>query len=231
MGLRGSIQSNLALVNQRIAKTALTCGRKPESVSLVVVTKTQPAASVRMAIEAGAGIVGENYIQEARDKFENLVDQPARWHFIGHLQSNKAKYAVRLFEMIHGVDSVKLAAELDKQAGKAGKIQSILVQVNISREPGKSGVEQGRTLELIRTISAYQNIKVEGLMTMPPFFDAPESARPYFAALRRLRDQIANDLGCPLNHLSMGMSGDYEVAIEEGATLVRIGTAIFGGRR
>lgn len=226
-----SIRNNLLAVRQRIADAAIRCGRIPESVSLVTVTKTQTAESVRMAIEAGAGIVGENYIQEARGKFEMLIDQPIHWHYIGHLQSNKAKFAVRMFEMIHGVDSAKLAAELDRQARKAGKVQSLLVQVNIGREPGKSGVEQEGTLDLIRSILQYRNIRVDGLMTMPPFFNAPESARPYFAALRRLRDQTARELAIPLKHLSMGMSGDYEVAIEEGATLVRVGTAIFGERQ
>lgn len=218
-------------VRQRIAKAAFRCGRNPDSVSLVAVTKTQPVEAMRLAIDAGAGIVGENYIQEARGKFEILIDQPIRWHFIGHLQSNKAKYAVRMFEMIHGVDSVKLAAELDRQARKAGKIQSLLVQVNIGRESSKSGIEQERTLDLIGTISQYHDLQIDGLMTMPPFFNAPERARPYFAALRRLRDQATQKLGIPLNHLSMGMSGDYEVAIEEGATLVRVGTAIFGERQ
>ncbi len=231
MSQKESIQNNLSVVRQRIAKAANRCGRDPGSVDLVTVTKTQPVESVRMAIEAGAGIVGENYVQEARDKFDILVDQPAQWHFIGHLQSNKAKYAVRMFEVIHGVDSIKLADELDKQARKAGKVQNILIQVNISAEPGKSGVEQERALDLIRTISGYQNIRIQGLMTMPPFFNAPESARPYFSALRSLRDEAVKKLGIGLKHLSMGMSGDYEVAIEEGATLVRIGTAIFGKRQ
>jgi pyridoxal phosphate enzyme (YggS family) len=225
-----AIQINLSAVKQRIAKTAISCGRDPESVQLVVVAKTQPAPLVLKAIEAGAGIIGENYIQEARTKFELLIGQPARWHFIGHLQSNKAKYAVRIFELIHSVDSLKLAAELDKQARSAGKTQNILVQVNISNESTKSGVGQERALDLIRTIAAYQNICIQGLMTMPPFFNAPESARPYFTALRRLRDRIEQHLKIPLQHLSMGMTGDFQVAIEEGATLVRIGTAIFGER-
>ncbi len=216
---------------QRIDRTALACGRNPGTVRLVVVGKTQPASLVRATIEAGAGIIGENYIQEARAKFEKLAGLPAEWHFIGHLQSNKAKYAVRMFELIHSVDSAKLAAELDKQARKVGKIQNILVQVNIGKEPTKSGVEQEQALDLIRTINACRNICIKGLMTMPPFFDAPERARPYFAALRRLGEKAQQELGFPLKDLSMGMTGDFEVAIEEGATLVRIGTAIFGARQ
>jgi len=231
MNIKEAIKNNLSAVMQRIERAALACGRDPKTVRLVVVAKTQPEPLVRAAIEAGAGIIGENYIQEARGKFEKLVGLPADWHFIGHLQSNKAKYAVRMFELIHSVDTAKLAAELDKQARKAGKTQNILVQVNISKEPSKSGVEQELALDLIHTINAYPNICIKGLMTMPPFFDAPERARPYFAALRRLSGQARQQLGFPLNDLSMGMTGDFEVAIEEGATLVRIGTAVFGVRQ
>jgi PLP dependent protein len=231
MGHKDHIAINLSMVMQRISSVAQACGRDPQSVRLVAAAKTQSATLVRKAIEAGVDIVGESYIQEAQTKFEILSDASIRWHFIGHLQSNKAKYAVRMFDLIHSVDSVKLASELDKQARKAGKTQQILVQVNISQEPSKTGVGQEQTLELIRTISAYPNIRVQGLMTMPPYFDAPERARPYFAALCRLRDQLQQILGMPLKDLSMGMTGDFDVAIEEGATLVRIGTAIFGERR
>ena len=216
---------------QRISTAAQACGRDPRSVQLVAAAKSQPAPLVRKALDAGVAIVGENYIQEAQTKFEILSDPSIRWHFIGHLQSNKAKYAVRMFELVHSVDSVKLAAELDKQARKAGKTQHILVQVNISQETSKTGVGQEEALASIRAIMAFPNIRIQGLMTMPPYFDAPESARLYFAALRRLRDQVQQTLGIALKDLSMGMTGDFEVAIQEGATLVRIGTAIFGDRR
>ena len=226
-----NIAKNLSAVTQRISTAAQACGRDPESVRLVAATKSQPAALVRQALEAGVAIVGENYIQEAQTKFEILSDPFIRWHLIGRLQSNKSKYAVRMFDLIHSVDSVKLAAELDKQARKAGKTQPILIQVNISRESSKAGIGQEQTLDLFRTIAGFSNIRVQGLMTMPPFFDAPERARPYFAALRRLRDEVRHALGIPLDDLSMGMTGDFEVAIQEGATLVRIGTAIFGDRR
>jgi pyridoxal phosphate enzyme (YggS family) len=226
-----NIAKNLSAVIQRISTAAQACGRDPESVRLVAATKSQPAALVRQALEAGVAIVGENYIQEAQTKFEILSDPFIRWHLIGRLQSNKSKYAVRMFDLIHSVDSVKLAAELDKQARKAGKTQPILIQVNISRESSKAGIGQEQTLDLFRTIAGFSNIRVQGLMTMPPFFDAPERARPYFAALRRLRDEVRHALGIPLDDLSMGMTGDFEVAIQEGATLVRIGTAIFGDRR
>jgi pyridoxal phosphate enzyme (YggS family) len=226
-----NIALNLAAVMKRISIRAQACGRDPESIQLVAATKTQPVSLIHKAIEAGVGIVGENYIQEAQEKFAALSTPSIHWHFIGHLQSNKAKYAVRMFDLIHSVDSIKLSGEIDKQARKAGKIQKLLLQVNISQESSKSGIAQERTLELIRTISSYPNIQVQGLMTMPPYFDAPERARPYFAALRQLRDQLQQDLGMPLKELSMGMTGDFEVAIEEGATLVRVGTAIFGERQ
>ncbi len=225
------IVKNLTTVMGRISDAAQACSRDPSSVQLVAAAKSQPVERVRRALDAGIGIVGENYIQEAQAKFEMLSDLSIRWHFIGHLQRNKAKYAVRLFELIHSVDSVRLAAELDRQARNAGRTQPILVQVNISGEPSKSGVGEAQTSELIRTIAEFSHIRVQGLMTMPPYFDAPERARPYFAALRRLRDRLQQTLGMPLKELSMGMTGDFEVAIQEGATLVRIGTAIFGDRR
>lgn len=227
-----NIRNNLALVIGRINAAAQRCGRSPADIRLVAVTKTHPAEAVRAASEAGAAIIGENYIQEARAKFEALIHLPVRWHFIGHMQSNKAKYAVRLFELIHTVDSLGLGAELDRQARKAGKVQEILIQVNISREATKSGISATQAVALIRDLAQLPNIKVKGLMTMPPYFDDPDRARPFFAALRGMRDDI-RALAIPnvdMQELSMGMTGDFEAAIEEGATLVRVGTAIFGGR-
>jgi len=187
---------------------------------------------IKKAIEAGVTILGENYIQETRDKFDTLSAYDASWHFIGHLQSNKAKYAVRMFDLIHTVDSLKLAVELDKQANKIDKVQDILIQVNISMESSKSGILENETLDLVKEISPLENISVRGLMTMPPFFDQPEKVRPFFTELRELRDKIKSESipNISMDELSMGMSGDYEVAIEEGATLVRVGTAIFGER-
>jgi pyridoxal phosphate enzyme (YggS family) len=186
---------------------------------------------VKEAIDAGVAILGENYVQEARDKFNVLSMYPVSWHFIGHLQSNKAKYAVRLFDLIHSVDTLKLARELNKQAKKVNKVQNILIQANISKEPSKSGADVENVASLIKDISILENLSVKGLMTMPPYFNNPEKVRPYFSALRNLRDQIRKALpGVVLDELSMGMTGDFEVAIEEGATLVRIGTAIFGER-
>ncbi len=198
----------------------------------MAVSKTMPADVVRQALEAGVTILGENYIQEAREKFKTLSSYPVSWHFIGHLQTNKAKYAVRLFDLIHSVDSLKLARELDKQAKKIDKVQQILIQVNISHEPSKSGVHEQDAQRLIKDISGLENLSIKGLMTMPPFFNAPEKVRPYFKALRELRDRITKEAipNVSMYELSMGMTGDFEVAIEEGATLVRIGTAIFGKR-
>ena len=227
------MKKRLDEIKERIRRAAEACGRDVDSVRLVAVSKTVAPDIVREALEAGVTILGENYVQEAREKFKVLVQYPVSWHFIGHLQSNKAKYAVRLFDLIHSVDSLKLAHELDKQAAKVDKIQQILVQVNISGEDTKSGISADETIELISAISRLKNLSIKGLMTMPPFFYQPEKVRPYFAALRNLRDQIKDRCipNVSMQELSMGMTGDFEVAIQNGATLVRIGTAIFGERK
>jgi len=219
-------------VKNRIEKAARACGRDPETVRLVAVSKTVPTNRVRQAIQAGVTILGENYVQEARTKFNDLATYPVSWHFIGHLQSNKAKYAVRLFDLIHSVDTLKLARELDKQSHKINKIQEVLIQVNISEEASKSGVDVDGAYHLLKDISLLENLSVKGLMTMPPYFNAPEKVRPYFSALRGLRNRLKQQglLNVSLSELSMGMTGDFEVAIQEEATLVRIGTAIFGKR-
>ena len=225
------LKNRLENVNDRIYKAALKCGRDPENIHLVAVSKTIPANRVKEAIELGVTILGENYVQEARDKFNVLGTYPVSWHFIGHLQTNKAKYAVRLFDLIHSVDTLKLARELDKQAKKVNKFQDILIQINVSKEPSKSGSDIENAANLIKDIVHLENLSLKGFMAMPPFFKNPEKARPYFIALRNLRDQIQKTLpGVALDELSMGMTGDFEVAIEEGATFVRIGTAIFGER-
>jgi len=227
------LKARLESVKKQIKAAAKNCGRDAESIRLVAVSKTIPTNRVQEAIEAGVTIFGENYVQEARAKFNDLIAFPVSWHFIGHLQSNKAKYAVRLFDLIHSVGSFKLARELNKQAAKVNKIQNILVQVNIAEESTKSGVSAQDTLKLLEDISGLENLAVKGLMTMPPFFNNPEKVRPYFKALRDLRDDLKQQRlpNVVLQELSMGMTGDFEAAIEEGATLVRIGTAIFGERR
>jgi len=225
------ISSNLEKVREKIAKAASKAGRNPQDIQLVAVSKTVDIKRVKQAIEAGATILGENYIQESRKKIEEL-GRSVRWDFIGHLQSNKVKHAVDLFEMIHSVDRLSLAQEINKVAEKRKEKVRILVQVNISGEEAKSGIDPEGVISLVRDIAPLRNLSLEGLMTMPPYFGDPEEARPYFISLRELRDRILgeNIEGISLKELSMGMSGDFEVAIEEGSTLVRVGTAIFGER-
>ncbi len=219
-------------VKKRIEKAARASGKAPDTIRLVAVSKTMPANRVKEAIKAGVTILGENYVQEARTKFNEITEYSVSWHFIGRLQSNKAKYAVRLFDLIHSVDRLKLAVELNKQAKKINKIQNILIQVNMSGEISKSGAYPEDVYSLIEDINTLENLSIKGLMTMPLFFNDPEKVRPYFSALRNLRDQIEESLpDLTLEELSMGMTGDFEVAIAEGATLVRIGTAIFGERK
>ncbi len=226
------MKDRLSLIRSRIEKAALGSGRRPEDVQLVAVSKTVPSERLLTAIGLGVRVLGESYVQEAREKFNDLYAHPLSWHFIGHLQSNKTKYVVKIFDLIHSVDSLKLSREIDKQAAKIGKVQSVLVQVNIAEESSKSGVLLEDTAQLVTEMSQLTHLEVKGLMTMPPYFNAPEKARPYFKALRQLRDQLrAMEIpGVVMDELSMGMTGDFEVAIQEGATLVRIGTAIFGER-
>ena len=225
----GQIKDNLLRVLERMEKAALRAGRRPEEVRLVGATKGVDVERIAEAVEGGLEIVGENYVQEALRKHQVLGNR-VRWHMIGHLQRNKARHAVGLFEMIHSVDSLKLAQELQKRAAKQGKAIEVLLQVNLSGEETKSGVTPEGVQELAEAISEMPNLRLKGLMTMPPYFEDPEGARPYFQALRRIRDEL-QQRGLPVVELSMGMSADFEVAIEEGATLVRVGTAIFGQRR
>lgn len=227
-----SIKENMDRIQKRIASAAIACGRDPLSVKLVAVSKTRTADDIRTAAKAGAFLFGENYVKEAVEKIECLPDLDVSFHYIGHLQSNKAKVAVRLFDMIHSVDSLGLAVELDKQAKKQGKIQKILVQINTGMEQSKSGIYDTDLEKLIRDISTLENLSIRGLMTIPPFDADPETVRPFFSSLRLASERI-KQLGLSsicMDELSMGMTGDFETAIEEGATLVRIGTAIFGER-
>jgi len=225
------IEDSIREIREKIAEAALRSGREPSEVRLMAVTKTVDDDRIREAIDAGVDIMGENYIQEAKRKIEKM-DAEVKWHMIGHLQSNKAKYAVRLFDMVHSVDRMALAVELDKRSAVAGCVTDILVEVNVSGEESKNGISPNEAPDLIRQISLLDNLSIRGLMTMPPWFDDPEDARPFFVALRELRDKIiAEDIkGVEIRELSMGMSGDYVVAIEEGSTIVRLGTAIFGAR-
>jgi len=226
-----SITANLQEIRGRIAAAARAAGREPDSVRLVAVSKTRPAADVSEAFEAGQTIFGENYVQELTEKAAGM-DIPAEWHFIGHLQSNKVRQIAGLVTLIHSVDRLSLAEEISRQWGRIGATCDILVQVNISGEATKSGTTEAEALELVRAVAALPHVRIRGLMTMPPFFDDPEAARPFFAALRQLAVRIAaaEIPGVEMTELSMGMSGDFEAAIQEGATLVRVGTSIFGAR-
>ena len=222
------IRERLTGVRQRIEAAAGRSGRAAESVTLVAVSKTMPVEAVRAAVAAGATILGENRVQEARDKIEALAGA-AEWHLIGHLQTNKAKLAVGLFDRIHSLDSIRLAQELERHAGEAGRRVRCLVQVNVGGEEQKNGASESEVRPLLEAASRLPHLLVEGLMAIPPFLSDPEAVRPFFRRLRVLREQLARD-GFFLPDLSMGMTQDFEVAIEEGATLVRVGTAIFGPR-
>jgi len=223
------VARNLRRVQERIRAAAERSGRDPQDVKLVVVTKTVSPERIREAIEAGATILGENYVQEARRKIAEL-EYPVSWHFIGHLQTNKAKQALELFELIHSVDNLRVARELNRRAGRTRRVARVLLQVNLAGETTKSGLHPQEVIPLLRELVGFPHLSIEGLMTLPPFTPDPEDVRVYFRALRKLRDSIFQEIGVPLRELSMGMSHDFEVAVEEGATMVRVGTAIFGSR-
>lgn len=226
-----SITENIENIRQRITRVAAAAGRSPTAVRLVAVSKTKPAPVVEEAAAAGQRLFGENYVQELTAKAAT-VKTPVEWHFIGHLQSNKVKQIAGLVTIIHSVDRLSLATEISRQWGLIGRSCDILLQVNVSGEPTKSGTTAAAALELVRQVAALPHLRICGLMTMPPFFDDPEAARPYFRELRLLAKEITALAipGVALQELSMGMSGDFEVAIAEGATLVRLGSAIFGAR-
>lgn len=232
MGNVAGMAAAIADIKTRMARAAAAAGRNPEDVRLLPVTKTKPAPMLKHAYALGLHVFGENYIQEAREKFAELSALDISWHFIGHLQSNKAKYAVKMFDLIHSVDSLHLAQALNREAARIDKIQAILIQVNEGGEVSKSGVAPTAALELVKAVAQLPHLKLKGLMTLPPFFDNPVAARPYFAHLRHIRDEIMalQIPGVELNELSMGMTGDFEAAIAEGSTIVRIGTALFGAR-
>ncbi len=224
------LERNLNAVRERLATAAERACRSPNEINIVAVTKAVQPECVEEALGTGLTVFGESKVQEAMAKIP-LVSSRARWHMIGHLQTNKARDAVALFELIHSVDSVKLAVELDKCAGRAGKTQPILLEVNVSGEAGKSGLRPEDLAVTLEQINALPRIEIRGLMTIAPFAEDVEKARPHFRRLRELRDEVQNKLGMQLPELSMGMSYDFEPAVEEGATMVRIGTAIFGERR
>jgi len=220
---------NLHSIQQRIAAACARSGRNVNDVRLLAVSKTHPPETIRLAVECGQIHFGENKIQEAKAKIP-LCPGKARWQFIGHLQSNKVRDAVELFELIQGVDSLGIAQEISKRAVQAGKTMPILLEVNVAGEGSKFGYKPERLLTELNELNALPKIEIHGLMAIPPYTPVAEKARPYFTKLRELKVECEQILGAPLPHLSMGMSGDFEVAIEEGATLVRIGTALFGER-
>ena len=220
---------NLTQIQQRINTACARAGRDPRSVALVAVSKGQPPAAVQAAADAGQTLFGESKVQEAKAKI-SLSPGRLRWHMIGHLQSNKCRDAVHFFQMIESVDSLALAQEVNKWAEKSGKTMPILLEVNIAGEASKFGYPPELLLAELQQINALRKIEIHGLMTIAPWTPEPEKVRPVFRRLRELKEQCEEKLGAPLQHLSMGMSGDFEVAIEEGATMIRIGTALFGSR-
>jgi len=224
-----NLVQNLEKIQQQIRVACGRAGREPDSVTLLAVTKSQPPEVVAAAAQLGLALFGENKVQEARAKIPHCPGR-LQWHFIGHLQSNKCREAVELFEMIQSVDSLPLAQEIAKRAEQAAKTVPILLEVNVAGEASKFGYAPEKLLADLETINALPRIEIRGLMAVPPWSAEPEKSRPHFRRLREMKERCEQILGAPLPHLSMGMSGDFEVAIEEGATMIRIGTALFGPR-
>ncbi len=227
--MSADIAQNFAAVRRRIAAACASAGRNPDSVTLVAVSKSQPPEAVHTAAEAGQLIFGENRVQEAKAKIPQCPGR-LRWHMVGHLQSNKVRDAVQLFDMIESIDSLALAQEVNKWAEKSAKTMRVLLEVNVAGESSKYGYKPEALLTDILQINALPKIEIHGLMTIGPWTADVQKARPVFRVLRELKQECEQKLGAPLSNLSMGMSGDFEVAIEEGATMVRIGTALFGPR-
>jgi len=226
------ISANIESVRGRIAAACRRAGRRPEDITLVAVSKTFPAERIREVVRAGVSDIGENYVQEVLPKREALAGEPIRWHFIGHLQSNKAKSIAAWVTMVHALDSQALAQELDTRAARANRTIDALVEVNTTGEQSKFGISPDQVLPFVRSLEGFPHIRICGLMTIGPFLPDPEGSRPMFRRLRELRETLARHSQQNLDpvHLSMGMTGDFEVAVEEGATLLRIGTALFGSR-
>ncbi len=227
------IEDTLKRVQDRISTAAIKSGRNSDNIKLITVSKTIKLQRIIEAVEAGSTILGESRVQEAKKKITNyelqITNQDIQWHLIGNLQKNKARDAVRLFDLIQSVDSIELAEALDKYALKEGKIQNVLVQIKISDEQTKHGAVEQDLIEILEKISTLKNLRMDGLMAIPPYFKDKEKTRPFFIKLRQIADK-AGETGFPIKELSMGMSSDFEVAIEEGATMVRVGSAIFGER-
>jgi pyridoxal phosphate enzyme (YggS family) len=228
-----SLAERFANVRKRIESAALHCNRSPEQISLIAISKTQPTELIRAGIDLGITDLGENRVQEAEGKITELGRKTARWHLVGHLQSNKARRAVTLFDVIHSLDSVALAQRLERLCVAEGRAElPVLIQIDLGGEKTKTGIDPRELPGLLDALSGCQRLRLVGLMTLPPYFENPDCARPYFKTLRELRDelQLQGGFGERPGELSMGMSHDFEIAIEEGATMVRVGTAIFGER-
>lgn len=225
------VKDNYKYIRQQVDDTARQCGRNPEEITLIAVSKTKPLANIEELIEIGVSEFGENKVQELCDKYEH-VSTPVHFHLIGHLQTNKVKYVVDKACLIHSVDSIKLAKELQKEAAKKNCIAEILIEVNVAEEESKFGLKVTEVIPFVEEIATYPNVHVNGLMTIAPFVENPEENRKHFRALKQLSlDIISKNIdNIDMNVLSMGMTNDYKVAIEEGATMVRVGTAIFGAR-
>ena len=217
------LRRNLAAVRERIANAAERAGRRTEDILLIGVSKTVPAERVRLGVEAGLTALGENRVQEARDKIK-ILGRPVPWHLIGHFQTNKVRDALELFDLIHSLDRLELARELDRRAGEPGRVVDTLLEVNVAEEPSKSGFAPGAVGPALEAIAGMAHLRVRGLMAIPPIVERAEDSRAHFQTLRRLAEAHG------LKELSMGMSADFEIAIEEGATMVRVGTAVFGAR-
>jgi PLP dependent protein len=224
-----SIAENLVRVREQIAKAAQKMGRAPNDIDLVAITKTHSAENVREAYEAGHALFGESRVQEARAKIPELPSA-LRWHFVGHLQKNKIRHALPLFEMIHSVDSLALAQDIDRVATEEGLHPRVLLEVNVAGEGSKFGFAPNQLREQVETLLALSRLSIEGLMCIPPLAEEADASRKYFVDLRELRDSLEEEFQLKLPQLSMGMTNDFPIAVEEGATLVRVGTAIFGER-
>jgi PLP dependent protein len=230
---QAALSARLTLVREQIAAAAERSGRRADDVSLIAISKTHPASAIESLLELGATDFGENRVQEAEQKIIEIGGERARWHLVGHLQANKARRAVNLFDVIHSLDSIDLARRLDRLGEEEGREKlPVLVQVDLGHEETKSGVDESELTQLVAELGPLHRLQLIGLMTLPPFFENPEHNRPFFRQLRKLRDELASSgaFGDRQGELSMGMTNDFEVAIEEGATMVRIGTAIFGER-
>lgn len=225
-----NLNDNLRSIQQRVRAACDRAGRSVDSVTLLAVSKTHPADTIKAATDLGITLFGENKVQEAKAKIPNCPGR-ARWHFIGHLQSNKCRDAVELFSMIQCVDSLAIAQEINKRAEQASKRMPVLLEINVAGEASKFGYRPEQMLNELNTLNALPRLEIHGLMAIPPFSPVPEKSRPYFQTLRELKMKAEDVLGAPLPVLSMGMSDDFEIAIEEGSTMIRVGTALFGARQ